>query len=159
MEPHGETFFVSEGLETSVEMCKVARKEEIVAAITLEVSFGETQGFINLCYPFRALNSFIDKLSTRPWTEEMQKARTEKGRGNMEAAVSQVPLRLCAWLGRTSIAMQELLQLKRGDVLILNRSIDQMVDIDVGGRTRFAGHLGQSHGKKAVLVAERRTLG
>jgi len=147
--------FAPEAVENSIEFCQIARKEEMVAAVTLEVLFGETQGLINLCYPFRALQSFIDKLSAKDWAQEDQKAVSAAPKGGMDAVVGGVPLRVSARLGAAHIAMQDLLQIKRGDVLILNRTIDQMIDLDVGGKTRFTGHLGTHHGKKAVLIEER----
>lgn len=147
--------FVPEAIENSVEFCEIARKEEMVAAITMEVLFGETQGLLNFCYPFRALQSFIEKLSAKDWAHEEQKAVTAAQKGSMDAVIAGVPLKVFARLGAAHIAMQDLLQIKRGDVLILNRTIDQMIDIEVGGKPRFTGHLGTHHGKKAVLIEER----
>lgn len=147
--------FMVESLENSIEFCQVARKEEMVAAVTLEVSFGDTQGMINLCYPFRALQGFIDKLSARDWAHEEQKSAIAASKGNMESVIGGIPLRISARLGTAHIAMQDLLQIKRGDVLVLDRTLDQPIDLDIGGRTRFTGHLGTHRGKKAVLIETR----
>jgi len=147
--------FLLEALEHSIEFCQIARREEMVAAVSLEVLFGETQGLFNLCYPFRALRPFIDKLSAKDWAHEEQKADAALPKGGMEAVIGGIPLRVSARLGTAQIVMQDLLQIKRGDVLILNRTIDQPIDIEVGGRPRFTGHMGMHHGKKAILIKER----
>ncbi|MGD0088788.1 MAG: flagellar motor switch protein FliM [Planctomycetota bacterium] len=147
--------FVQEGFESNAELCRVARTENTVAAVSMELTVGETRGLVNLCYPFDALRSFVDMLGSKSWSEESGRPQAGEERSNAEALVGQIPLRVNVCLGKTTVAMQELLQLKCGDVLILNRSIDQPVELEVSGRPRFVGHLGQSHGKKAVLVSER----
>ena len=147
--------FTNEGLEYSAEFAQVATKDETVAAITLEVSFAETQGTISVCYPFRGLTSFIEKLSAKHSVEEEQKAQAANSRSNIEAAMVGVPLQLSARLGSAHLRMQDLLQLKRGDVLILDRSIDHTVDLEIAGRSRFSGHLGTHHGKTALLIEQR----
>jgi len=147
--------FSSEGIEYSAQFAQVTTEEDTVVATTLEVTFAETHGMLSLCYPFRTLNPVMEKLSAKHWIAEEQKAQAAKSHDNIQACVAQIPLRLSAHLGKTMITVQELLDLKQNDVLLMNREIMQMVDLEAGGKPRFRGHLGISHGKVALLIEER----
>ena len=147
--------FTSEGIEYSAQFAQVTTEEDTVVATTLEMTFAETHGMLSLCYPFRTLNPVMEKLSAKHWIAEEQKAQAAKSQANIQACVAQVPLRLSAHLGKTMITMQELLGLKANDVLLLDRDIAQTLDLEVGGKPRFKGHLGISHGRTALLIEER----
>lgn len=151
--------FIPESVEFSAQFVQIAAPEDTVVAITLEVKFGDTQGIISFCYPFRALNPIGEKLSAKHWTVEDQKAaEASKGKASIRNCVNNLPLRASARLGTTQVTMQELLQIKAGDVLLLDQDINQHIELVVGGQTRFLGHLGSYRGKTAMLIEERAEL-
>lgn len=151
--------FIPEGVEFSAQFVQIAAPEDTVVAITLEVKFGDTQGIMSFCYPFRALNPIGEKLSAKHWTVEDQKnAKAAQSRSSIRNCVNQVPLRASARLGTTTVTMQELLQIKAGDVLLLDQDINQLIELVVGNQTRFHGHLGSYRGKTAMLIEQRASL-
>jgi flagellar motor switch protein FliM len=154
-----EVKFIPEGTEFSAQFVQIAAAEDTVVAITLEVKFGDTQGIISFCYPFRSLNPIGEKLSAKHWTVEDQKnAAAARSRMSIRNCVDGVPVQAAARLGTTTITMRDLTQIKPGDVLLLDQDINQLIELVVGGRTRYYGHLGSYHGKTAMLVDHRAVL-
>lgn len=150
--------FSAESVEYSAQFAQVTTEEDTVVATTMEVTFSETHGMMSLCYPFRALNPMIERLNAKHWIEEEQKAQAAKSRDNIQACIVQIPVEVQGHLGSTTISMKELMQIRKGDVLLLDRGVTQAVDLKVGGKVRFCGNLGTFHGKTAVLVESRAEL-
>ena len=127
--------------------------EDTVVSATLEVNFAETSGIVSLCYPFRSLTTVAERLNAKHGVEEEQKAQAAKIQDHdPDPSGNQIPLQMSASLGTVAhITMNDLMQLKRGDVLLLNREIDQPIELEVGGKVRFSGRLGARHGHTAVI--------
>jgi flagellar motor switch protein FliM len=147
--------FHADSVENSAQFIQVASQEDTVVAITMELTFSEIQGIMSLCYPFRALTPVIEKLNAKQWVAEEQASTAAKNKIKIQNGVRIIPLRLSAQLGTSNITFSDLMQIKPGDVLMLDKNITQMADIQVGGRVRYRGHLGASHGKTAILIHER----
>ncbi len=147
--------FTAEATEQSTQFIQIANMEDTVVSATLEVNFAETSGIVSLCYPFRSLNTVAERLNAKHWVEEEQKAQAAKSKTAGMASISQIPLQMAANLGVAHITMHDLMQLKKGDVLLLNREIDQPIELEVGGKVRFTGRLGARHGHTAVQIEQR----
>jgi len=57
-----------------------------------------------------------------------------------------------AFLGWTEITVKDLLGLKEGDVIRINRRIDDLLDVNIGGNKKFLGRPGKKGKKKAVKI-------
>ena len=62
-------------------------------------------------------------------------------------------LPLIAYLGNTQITVKDLIHMKRGDVLQLDKRIDDLLEIEIGGSRKFFGRPGVSGKKKAIKIA------
>lgn len=147
--------FALESIEFSSQFIKAASPEDAVVTVAIEVAFGETQGMLSFCYPFQAMQPVIDCIKAKPHSVEEPKPQTTKNRTSMNAFVSQVPLKLSAHLGTTQITMRDLLQIKQGDVLMLDRAINRPIELEAGGHAKFLGHLGTCNGHSAMVIEQR----
>ncbi|MFN9303275.1 MAG: FliM/FliN family flagellar motor switch protein, partial [Candidatus Kapaibacterium sp.] len=57
-----------------------------------------------------------------------------------------------ALLGKASIGVGELLELKVGDILKLNTRINQEIEVIIAGRRKLAARPGAVDGKKSVKI-------
>jgi len=68
--------------------------------------------------------------------------------------VQQMPITLTARLGHTALRFEELLELGRDDILLLDRSLDETIELLVDNRVVFRGHAVQSDGRRAVMITQ-----
>ena len=62
-------------------------------------------------------------------------------RNDIAASLAQVAVGLSVGIGRTSLAVRDVMSLERGDVLVLDKSINAPLDLVVESAAKFKGHL------------------
>ena len=69
--------------------------------------------------------------------------------------LQQMPVSVTAQLASTVLHFEEIMSLQPGDILLLDKGIDETVELIVEGQTLFRGWPARSTGKHAVLITER----
>ena len=85
---------------------------------------------------------------------------TKKGRsGEYELRILElletIQIDVSVELGRTSLAMEEILDLQIGDTVVLNKKSTMPVNLYVGNRHKFYGNLGIMGIKKALKITSQ----
>jgi flagellar motor switch protein FliM len=80
------------------------------------------------------------------------KARSDP---RVERVVREVRLPIAAVLGRARVPLRELSQLSPGDVIPLERRIDEPLEVYCGQRPKFMGYAGHRRGRYALTVTRR----
>lgn len=142
-----------QGIETNPRMQQLYSPNEVVALITFSVSLNdEPRGLINLCLPFIVLEPMMSRLSVRqqflrqssgPRDEDMKWLRHWLGYSNVNIDVV---------LGDVDVTINDFLNLNTGDVLVLNRRLDQDLSLFVEGEMKFGVQAGRMNRKLAVQV-------
>ncbi|MEO5372639.1 MAG: FliM/FliN family flagellar motor C-terminal domain-containing protein, partial [Magnetococcus sp. DMHC-1] len=73
-------------------------------------------------------------------------------RRSLVRQLGYVPLRLDPVIDHVSMSMRDMINLKVGDVIMLNTDLTEEVDIDIDGHTRYAAIAGVVDGKRALRV-------
>jgi flagellar motor switch protein FliM len=68
--------------------------------------------------------------------------------------LQQAPIFVTARLACTALTFEEIVSLRPSDVLLLDKAIDEPVDLIVEGRTLFRGQLAKSAGQHAVVITQ-----
>jgi len=66
----------------------------------------------------------------------------------------QMPVCITAQLASTVLTLEEIMSLEVGDVLLLDRKVNESIELIVSGRTAFRGRPAKSAGKHAVVITE-----
>lgn len=130
---------------------QIALKGDPVVVISLELGLLQCLGTVTLCLPYVVLEPTLPKLSAQMWFEGSGRgagSHADLLRRNMES----IDVELMAELGGAWVTLQELGQLKEGDVLLLDRSSDQTLDLLVGGKAKFRSRPGTTGNRMAVQV-------
>lgn len=69
--------------------------------------------------------------------------------------VQEIPLIITGQLASTLLPFEEIMDLQVNDLLLLDKSIDQPMELIVDGRTIFYGHPVKSEGKYAVKITNQ----
>ncbi|MGD9141177.1 MAG: FliM/FliN family flagellar motor switch protein [bacterium] len=132
----------------SLEFLSSPSFNESMVCVRLEIEKGELNASISVIYPYMMLEPII-KMSRR------SENKADRGAPNAESEERikrVVPLELTATLPVSMIRFGELMNLDRGDVLILDTRVSDEIYMRVGDRRLLAGRPGKSRGNLAVKV-------
>jgi flagellar motor switch protein FliM len=143
-----------EKIETNAQFAQIISPNEIVALVTLSAKVGEVEGMINLCIPHMVVEPIVSKLSTKFWFSIIEKETTEETKHNIENKIelTQVPVK--AVLGKTTLSVNDLIEIQPGDVILLDTNINGDLEILVGDILKFYAKPGVKKNKVAVKVTE-----
>lgn len=141
--------------ESEPDFVQIAPASEIVLVISFDVSIGLNAFVMNLCFPTFALEEVIARLSTESLTTRHGGRRREREHESMRVLqhlLGVVELPLVAELGKATITVGELLDLKAGDVIKLDTGINSELLVIIDGKPRFAAWPGKVEDKKAIRI-------
>lgn len=139
-------------IETNPQFAQVVPPNETIALVTMNLDIGSTEGMLNVCIPYLAIEPILDKLSTRYWFSTEQRGLSEKEIAAVKERIlnTRVPVR--AELGSTTLSIRDVLNLQKGDVVKLDTFVDDMAKIKVGSQVKFLGNVGVSKNKMAIKI-------
>ena len=143
---------VLERIETNTQFAQIIAPNEMIAIVTLNVRMGEIEGFMNVCIPYMTIESIIDNLNTKFWFTNMVADDAEDHRQDLENLLRKVDVPVKALLGRSEIAVSDFLTLQPGDIIRLERRVDNELDIYVGMYKKFSAVPGTDHDRYAVRI-------
>ena len=143
-------------VETNPNLHQIFPFNEIVALVTMTTKVGETsRGFISLCLPFPLLDHIVVQPSQHR-RYGAQVSADEKERRKIEHWVGIPKVELTVITGQTDISVRDFLQLQVGDVLVIDRKVDQDMDVYVDENLKYkaqAGSLGNQFAVKITAMA------
>ncbi|OAT79912.1 flagellar motor switch protein FliM [Desulfotomaculum copahuensis] len=142
-----------QGIETNPRMQQLYSPNEVVALITFSVVINEEErGLINLCLPYIVLEPLISRLSVRQQFSRQVGAPGEDDIRRLGHWLGFSRVELNVLLGEAEITVRELLQLRESDILVLNRALNQDLDLYVEGELKFGVQAGRIGSNLAVQV-------
>lgn len=142
--------------ETRPQLLQIVAPNEVVLAIVFHLQIGEAKGMLSLCVPAITLEPVLHKFNKLPHAARRE-TKPEQQRALLDKlAATRFPITAEIYGART--AMNDLLDLAPGDVLLLDHRLDQPVTITIGGVKKFAGHLAALEGRTVVRISESTEL-
>ncbi|AOQ23461.1 Flagellar motor switch protein FliM [Moorella thermoacetica] len=144
-----------ENMETNPQFTQAISPNETVAVITMGTTVGKYEGLLNLCLPYMLLEPVISRLSASHWfaTGGEREARPDY-RTVVEKILAEVPVELIAYIGRTRLPVRDFIQLQVGDVITLEKTVGEDLELYVDGHHKFQVQPGIVNKKIAVQVTE-----
>lgn len=143
-----------ERIETNSQFAQIISPSETIAIVTINVKIGDVEGLMNVCLPFGVLESVMDKLNTKYWFSTMQEKDNRSYNEAIESLISKAQIPVKAVLGKSSISVNDFLQLHVGDVIKLDRSVDDELNVYVGNIKKFAAMPGSTNDNYAVRITQ-----
>ena len=141
-----------ERIETNPQFAQVISPTDMIAIVTLEMKIGDVEGIMNICLPYFTLESIMDRLNTKFWYSNMQSKADEQYTEHIETMIRRVDIPMRAILGRSSVAVNDFLNLQIGDVIRLDTKLDSELDVYVGNIKKFKSLPGSQDDHFAVRV-------
>lgn len=143
-----------EKIETNAQFAQIISPNEIVALVTLSAHVGDVEGMINICIPHMVVEPIISKLSTRLWFSSVEKESTREIKDSIEIKIENTSVPVRAVLGRTTISVNDFIEIQQGDVIPLDTAVNGDLEVLVGDLLKFYGTPGVKKNKVAVKISE-----
>lgn len=139
-------------IETNPQFAQIAPPNDMVVLITFEAKVAETSGMISICIPYAVLEPNIGKFSAQQWFSGVRKS-TPADSKLIQKELEKIKVPLMTELGEAELTVQDLIDLRTGDVIRLDMPIEREMPVLVGGKAAFYGHPGYIGRRVAVQIA------
>ena len=144
-----------ENIETNSQFAQIVSPAESIALITFNLKIGDIEGMVNICIPHFVIEPILPSLSSRLWFATTNKKDvTEEERGALESGISKSKIQLSAVVGGSTISVSELLNLQNGDVILLNKNVEESLEIYVESKLKFLGKPGIKKKNVAIMITD-----
>lgn len=143
-----------ERIETNCQFAQIISPSETIAIITMSVVIGDVDGLMNICLPYSCIEGVMDKLNTKYWFSQSVERTDESYEKNIEYLISKSVVPVKAILGKSTISIEDFANIQAGDIIKLDRPVDQELDIYVGDIRKFTAMPGASDGNNAVRITD-----
>ncbi len=141
-----------ERIETNPQFAQIIAPNDMIAIVTLSIKVGDVEGLMNVCLPFFTVEDVMDKLNTKFWYSTMQEASEEDYSQYVESMIRRADVPIKAVLGKSSITVDDFVNLQCGDIIRLNTLAESEMPVYVGNIKKFMAMPGKSGDKYAVRV-------
>ncbi|MBQ1802626.1 flagellar motor switch protein FliM [Lachnobacterium bovis] len=141
-----------ERIETNSQYAQIISPSEMIAIVTLNITIGDVEGLMNICLPYITIEDIMDRLNTKYWFSNIQNHDETTYAGDIETLISkaQIPMRVI--LGQCNLSVLDFATLQAGDIVRLDRKVDDELDVYVGTIKKFTALPGASGDAYAVRV-------
>jgi flagellar motor switch protein FliM len=136
--------------EVNPQFVNIVPPSDVVVAVSLDLEFDEASGKIMFCLPYSSIEPIKDILRAGFQSETLDSDNSWHAR--LQQQLREADVDLSVVLGHTVITGRDLLNLKMGDVLILNEDSERPVDIFVEEVHKARGRVGVHRGHRAIQI-------
>lgn len=144
-----------ERIETNSQFAQIVSPSESIALITLSLKIGESEGMLNICIPHVVIEPILASLSSRLWfSTSSKKEISEVEKKALEKNISKSKVIVKTVIGKSVITVGELLTLRPGDVILLDKHVDDPFEFYIGNELRYYGKPGIKNKKIALKITD-----
>ncbi len=141
-----------ERIETNSQFAQFISPSEMTAIVTLSIKIGNVEGLMNICIPYSCVEPVIDKLNTKYWYSSMKQHDVGAYSDDIETVIAKAKIPIRAMLGRSSISVNDFINIQIGDIIKLNTKVEDELDVYVGSIRKFTALPGATMDSYAVRV-------
>jgi flagellar motor switch protein FliM len=91
-------------------------------------------------------------LAAQNWFSYQKKGGHDDHQRKLKSSVNNAPLEVRAYLASTTMRVSELLSLQVGDIITTEKNCERDVVMQIEGKNKFLGQIGQLRGSKAIRI-------
>lgn len=141
-------------IESNPQFTQIVAPAEMVLLVTFEIKIGEAEGILNLCFPYVVLEPVVNKLTTQSWFTPIRHESSSEDIISIEKKVKNIGIPVISELGETKSSFQEVMNLKIGDIIVLNQKASEPINIKIGNSVKYKGRPGVLGRFKGVVIEE-----
>jgi flagellar motor switch protein FliM len=143
-----------EDFESNPQLVQIVPPNETVVVIGFELKMGNRAGTMSLCIPYNVIEPIMGVLAAQNWFSYQRKGAHDDHLKKLTRNVSAAPVEMRIFLAQTQISVNDLLALQVGDIITTDKPTGSDVLVQVEGRGKFQGQIGQLRGQRALRVTK-----
>jgi flagellar motor switch protein FliM len=148
------TFSVHD-FESNPQLVQIVPPNETVVVVGFELKMGNRSGTMSLCIPYNVIEPIMGMLAAQNWFSYQRKGGQDDHLRKLTKNVSNAAVELRAFLAQTTIRVADLLNLQVGDVITTDKDSNHDVLIQIEGKNKFLGQVGQYRGTRSIRITRR----
>lgn len=125
-------------IEVNPQFAQIVPPSDMVVLVTLETKIGEVEGMMNFCIPYITIEPVISKLSGQYWYSSVRKGTTTENLMIIKEKLNEVFVNLIVEIGRIEIKVKDVLALRVGDYIKLDKAkIRDNYILKIGDKEKF----------------------
>ena len=138
--------------ESNPALVQIVPPNEVVVVVGFELKMGSRAGTMSLCIPYAVIEPVVEKLSNQTWAAYKKNKRDIQLRSRLTSRLESARVRVAGILAESAITLHDLRHLQRGDVILTEKPASGHLTLEVEGKRKFVGQLGQFRGNRAFKV-------
>ena len=138
--------------EINPQFAAIVPPSEVVVVVTYEVELENAIGSFIVCLPYATIEPIRAKLHASFQSERLEVDHAWIGR--FKERMMETPVDFLVRMGKTSITGRQLLNLEKGDIMLLDTDVDDLLTAEVEGVRKFHGIPGRVKGNVAFQVVK-----
>jgi flagellar motor switch protein FliM len=140
--------------ESNAEFVQIIPGVEAAIVASFEVVIYEQPSYINICYPYMLLERMLGRTGMKQWVSSATTQVSSEVRSRYEETLRMISVELRAELGRSMLPIVDLSQLAVGDIIPLQRRMNDPLDVFVGDKHKFSAVAGQTGKYRALRILD-----
>ncbi len=141
--------------ESNPHLVQIVAPNEVVVVVGFEIKMGARGGTMSLCIPFNVIEPVMGKLAAQSWLAYSRRGSSSDTVRRVQSSVTRSKVSLRAFLAKTTITCGDLLSLAPGDMITTSVPASAEFSVEVEGKPKLRGALGQYRGNRAIKVTKR----
>ena len=136
--------------EINPQFAAIVPPSDVVVVITFEVELDTALGSMIICLPYATIEPIRSKLHASFQTERLEVDHAWVAR--LKERLLETPIELKVCFGKTTITGNQLLRMQVGDVLVLDKDEEDLLDCTVAGVCKYQGIAGTIKAMKSFQI-------
>ncbi|RDU65169.1 flagellar motor switch protein FliM [Helicobacter sp. MIT 14-3879] len=151
--PITEIFPSVDAKESSPSVIQIVAQNEIVIMVVMEIIIGHSNGMMNICYPVISLESVLSRLASRDLM--LSETSSKKSRNKeLQVLIGGALVNVSAMLGSAKLTLEDILDLRVGDIVRLDRVADDTIIVNIDDRDKYIGEIGLQRYRKTIKIKD-----
>lgn len=138
--------------ESNPQFAMVVSIPEIVMAVLFRVDFGDSGHDLFVVYPYAMIEPIKEKLYAGFFSDHLEQDSGWATR--FRESLQECAVRMNVQLGTSTLRVRDVLNFRRGDVLVLDQSPGDLMLSSVEGLPKFMGQAGVLKGSRAFRIVQ-----
>jgi flagellar motor switch protein FliM len=148
------TFSVQD-FESNPQLVQIVPPNETVVVIGFEIKMGNRAGTMSLCIPYNVIEPIMGILAAQTWFTYHKKGSVDDHLRRLTGNIHNAPVEVRVFLAQTTITVRDLLGLEPGDIITTEKECGRDVQVQIEGKSKYLGQLGQFRGNRAVRITRQ----
>ena len=143
-------------IQTNGRLLQAFSPQDIVLIVSFDIKEEFYEGTANLCMPADKFEEVINNLSQKysQGTRQQDQDKEQKKQDLLMDYLKKSDLNIEAYLDRCTMSFEKVTDLRVNDVLMLNKRIDDDIEVHIEGMPWYSARMGESNNKKAIKLVK-----